>query len=83
MEIIYGAVGALIAMLLFIGGGFLGWCIRGRVERQKVRRTARELTKRELQVLKEQQEAFRQMQNYTSEIAYGYDPKDELGGEQA
>lgn len=83
MEIIYGAVGALIAMLLFIGGGLLGWFIRGRLERQRVRRTAKELTKRELQALKEQQEAFRQMQNYTPEIAYGYNPKEELGGELA
>ena len=83
MEIIYGAVGALIAMALFIGGGFLGWFIRGRMERQKVRKTARDLTKREIQELKDQQEAFRQMQNYTPEIAYGYNPKEELGGELA
>ena len=81
MEFLIGAVGAVSVMLLFAAGIFVGWKLRAADEKRRVRKTAAELTEQQVREMKEQQEAFRQMQNYTPEIAYGYKVKDALGGD--
>ena len=83
MEFLIGAVGAVSVMLLFAAGIFVGWKLRAADEKRRVRKTAAELTEQQVREMKEQQEAFRQLQNYTPETAYGLTAKDGLGGDSA
>ena len=50
-------------------GAALGWGLRGAAQRG--RRTAEEPTEQERRRLREEQAAFRSLQNYTVEDAYG------------
>ena len=83
MEFLIGAVGAVSVMLLFAAGVFTGWKLYEAADKRRVRKTAAELSDKQLQELKEQQEAFRQMQNYSVETAYGYRPDNIVGGDRA
>jgi len=83
MQFFIGAIGAVCVLLLFAAGVFLGWKLRGMDEKRKIRKTAAELSAQDLQLMKDQQEAFRMMQNYTPEMAYGYKIGEDLGGEHA
>lgn len=67
MEFIYGFAGALAALVLLGIGYFIGWKMTA--NRRKV--TAEELGEAERRKLKEEQEAFHLVRNYTTERAYG------------
>jgi hypothetical protein len=67
---IYGFLGALLAMALVVAGAVCGWLVCKAV----IKHTKPELEnpgEKERQRLIEQQQAFRQMQNYSVEQAYG------------
>ena len=84
MELIYGAVGAVAVLLLVLGGGVAGWKLREFVSRQVARQHAEALSEEEVREQQEQQAAFRQMQSYNVDMAYGYKPQNApLGGDQA
>ena len=69
MAWVRGFAGAVTALLLVGAGAALGWGLRGAAQRG--RRTAEEPTEQERRRLREEQAAFRSLQNYTVEDAYG------------
>ena len=80
MSIIYGALGALFVIALFASGAFVGW----KACRHFYRAKAESPAEAELRQLAEEQEAFRQMQNYNADVAYGiYAAREELEGSEA
>lgn len=81
MEMIYGALGALFVVALLALGAFAGWKARGHFYVAKAERPAAEDVKR----MEAAQAAFRQLQNYNADVAYGIggDAKQELGGSEA
>lgn len=74
MDFIIGALGAVAAISLLMGGGAAGWFAH-KVYVKNSRPTLPDLGEVERQKLIEQQRAFSQMQNYSAERAYG------MGGE--
>ena len=67
MSIIYGAAGALAVLVLLALGAAMGWCARGKLYRAK----AEEPEEAELRRMQAEQDAFRQLQNYNADVAYG------------
>ena len=67
MELCLGAIGAAAAVALFFAGAALGW--RARAALPHV--SAKEPGEEELRRLREEQEAFRELQRYSAEVAYG------------
>jgi len=79
MSIVYGALGALFVLALFAGGFVTGWKVRAKFYRAKVESPA----EAELKKIQEEQDAFRLLQNYNSDMAYGiHAVKDELEGSE-
>ena len=72
MSALFGFAGAAAALGLFFAGGYVGWRLRETLSRRPAERTGEAERRR----LREEQAAFRRMQNYTVEDAYG------LGGEE-
>ena len=67
---LFGLLGALLALGLLAGGGVIGWKARGfytSLTAPKAQKPEEEERRR----LIEQQQAFRQLQNYSAERAYG------------
>jgi hypothetical protein len=84
MTFLYGVLGTVAVLILFFGGVFAGWKLKQFDERRTAKRFAKELSEEERRRLREEQDAFRQLQNYNTDTAYGYKP-DYLtqGGDQA
>lgn len=71
MEFLLGALGCIAVLILIAAGLVVGWSFKNwQVERTQLR-TAKELDEEERKRLIQQQEAFRLVQNYTPEHAYG------------
>lgn len=70
-EILLGAVGMLLALAIISGAFILGWKCNDvyRAKAQKV--VARELSEKQLQKEKEDNEAFHQLLGFNADIAYG------------
>ena len=75
MEILMGAAGAVLALGCFGAGAVLGWRI---AEKLRMPPAAMPLEEREARRLREGQEAFRSIQNYSAEQAYGMLRKEEV-----
>lgn len=70
MDFLFGVIGALV-FLLAVGAGFLlGWKLARLVEKWR-RPQASEPTESALAQLRQEQEAFSAVQNYTADQAYG------------
>ena len=67
MAFLLGLAGGAAVAALLLTGGFLGW----QLARRQMRPTAEALSEGEDRRLREEQEAFRLLQNYTVERAYG------------
>lgn len=76
MDFLMGVFGALCVVILLVVGLLIGWKLKDYMDKRRVRKTAAELTEKEIREMAAQQEAFRQMQSYTPEIAYGYKLED-------
>lgn len=67
MTILFGILGCFLCLAIFAGGFYTGWKLRCRLPDV----TATALTEREQRHLQEEQQAFRTLQNYSAERAYG------------
>lgn len=78
--VIYGAVGIVVVLLLFIGGAFLGWKLHARYLAHNTRIIREEYTEEQKQKFAADQAAWDAMMNYSTEMAYGLvtDPLEEL-----
>ena len=71
MGILYGALGVVLALLLFAAGVFTGWRIKDRLIKVARQSYAEELTEKEREALKAEQEAFSALMGYNVDTAYG------------
>lgn len=71
MCLIYGFIGAILALLLFGGGVICGWKCNDKLREKKAVIAEQTLGEEERQRLKQEQDAFRTMLNYNSDMAYG------------
>ena len=67
MDMLMGALGALFVMGLLALGFFAGW----KAHKRFCRPAAKSATDEELRRMQAEQDAFRQMQNYNADTAYG------------
>ena len=74
MSFLYGVLGAVGVLALFFGGVVAGWQLKKYDDRRIARNRADELSTEERRKLEQEQEAFRLMQNYNTDRAYGYTP---------
>lgn len=70
-NVLYGALGVFLALLLLSGGFFLGWRASAKINDKTAQREARELSEQERKRLIEDQAAFSQLLNYNADTAYG------------
>ena len=74
MEFLFGFLGAMLAVCLLLGGVALGWVLRGKMLAKERQITANQLTEAEKRRLREEQEAWTALHNYSVEDAYGIYP---------
>ena len=77
LNFLFGFLGALAAAALVSAGVALGWKLRKEYEK-RMKPEIEPPTERERRLMIEQQEAFRRLQNYTAETAYGIGQDDTL-----
>ena len=80
MSFLYGVLGVIAVQVLFAGGFLLGWMAR----KSYYRPEPPDMTnseKQKLEDMKAQQEAWRVMQDYSVETAYGMNTEP-FGGEK-
>lgn len=70
MDFVFGFIGALLAVFLLVLGGVAGWKLRS-AELKRTRAAVDPLPEAEMRRLREEQQAFFRLQNYTVEDAYG------------
>lgn len=70
MEFVIGFGGALVCLILFGAGIAIGWRLKLSDEKRTQRVTAEQLTEKQRQALREEQEAWRVIHNYNVETAY-------------
>ena len=80
---IYGFVGAILALGLFATGAYCGWRMNDKLREKKTVIAEREIGEAERNRLKREQEAFRTMLNYNPDMAYGINVGDYIGQEES
>jgi hypothetical protein len=80
---IYGFVGAILALGLFAAGAYCGWRMNDKLREKKTVIAEREIGEAERDRLKREQEAFRTMLNYNPDMAYGINVGDYIGQEES
>lgn len=81
MDFVLGFLGALLVLVLALAGFALGWWVRGVFEKNRRAVPVQQAAEDERRRLTEQQNAFRRIQNYTVEDAYGMN-RSELKAEE-
>ena len=79
MAFMFGALGAVAVIGLFALGVFVGWKLHKRFARPA---PAEPPSDKELKRLAAEQEAFRQVQNYSADVAYGIGANELERGEE-
>jgi hypothetical protein len=82
MNFVLGFLGALTAVALFVVGGLCGWYAHKTFMRHTTH-VADKPGEKERRMLKEQQQAFHVLQNYSAERAYGMMTDPEFQREEA
>lgn len=73
LYVLYGAIGAVLVIVLFASGFFLGMRAQKRLDEKNeaIRTSAETPEEKEIRKLKEDQQAFQIMMNYNQDVAYG------------
>lgn len=74
MEILWGIFGALLTIGLVVGGFVAGWKMNDLCREKSAAAVQEELTEQDKKRLREDNEAFQQLLNYNSDVAYGIKP---------
>lgn len=80
---IYGFVGAILALGLFAAGAYCGWRMNEKLREKKAVIAEQQIGEAERERLKREQEAFRTMLNYNPDMAYGINVNDYIGQEES
>lgn len=83
MDFMMGVFGAIFALLLFIGGMYAGYELRGKLDARPAVRAEKEAGEAEKKRAKAEREAFVQMQSYDESVVYGGAPKPKKESEDA
>ena len=78
MTIVYGFLGAILALGVFAAGVICGWRLNEKLREKRAVIAERQLGEEERERLRKEQEAFRTMLNYNVDQAYGFTPADYL-----
>lgn len=70
MPFLYGAISVVLALGLFASGAYLGYKAYPRMNKTK-KYEPTEKEKEDIRLMEQQQEAWKAMQNYSAEMAYG------------
>lgn len=70
MEFVIGFLGALVALILLVGGVAIGWKLNTYVTNATQKVTADALSEKQKQQVREEQEAWMALHNYSAETAY-------------
>lgn len=76
LNIVYGALGMILVLLLFAAGMYVGYKLNARKAADEAAKARKPETPAETERrrLIEDQNAFRQMMGYSAEVAYGITP---------
>ena len=74
MEFLLGFLGAVLAVALFGLGMYAEWKLRERACERQQKVTAEQLTEEQKRMLREEQEAWKALHNYSVEDAYNIYP---------
>jgi len=69
--ILYGAVGVIAVLLLFMAGAYTGWRLRIAYEKHNRKVVHESMTEEQKQRFQQDQQAFEMMLNYNPDMAYG------------
>lgn len=81
MTIVYGFLGAVLALGVFAAGAICGWRLNEKLREKRAVIAEQELGEAERERLRKEQEAFRSMLNYNAEQAYAYSADEYLSEE--
>jgi len=82
MTMVYGFLGAVIALGVFAAGVFCGWRLSEKLREKRAVIAEQQIGEQERERLRKEQEAFRTMLNYNADQAYGTAPDDYLTDEE-
>jgi len=78
MSFILGSLGACLVLVVFAAG----WIAAGRMSEKKAVIAEQKIGEEERRRLKAEQDAFRTLLNYNTEVAYGPDPNEYMNPEE-
>ena len=83
MTFIYGFLGAVLALGVFAAGAICGWRLNEKMREKKAVIAEQQVGEEERRRLKAEQDAFRQLINYNTSVAYGPDINEYLNPEES
>jgi hypothetical protein len=83
MTFIYGFLGAVLALGVFATGAICGWRLNEKMREKKAVIAEQQVGEEERRRLKAEQDAFRQLINYNTSVAYGPDPSEYMNPEES
>ena len=83
MTFIYGFLGAVLALGVFAAGAICGWRLNEKMREKKAVIAEQQVGEEERRRLKAEQDAFRQLINYNTSVAYGPDLSEYMNPEES
>jgi hypothetical protein len=83
MTFIYGFLGAILALGVFATGVICGWRLNEKMREKKAVIAEQQVGEEERRRLKAEQDAFRQLINYNTSVAYGPDLSEYMNPEES
>lgn len=83
MTFIYGFLGAILALGVFATGAICGWRLNEKMREKKAVIAEQQVGEEERRRLKAEQDAFRQLINYNTSVAYGPDINEYMNPEES
>ena len=83
MTFFYGFLGAILALGVFATGAICGWRLNETMREKKAVIAEQQVGEEERRRLKAEQDAFRQLINYNTSVAYGPDINEYMNPEES
>lgn len=83
MTFFYGFLGAVLALGVFATGAICGWRLNEKMHEKKAVIAEQQVGEEERRRLKAEQDAFRQLINYNTSVAYGPDINEYMNPEES
>ena len=83
MTFFYGFLGAILALGVFATGAICGWRLKEKMREKKAVIAEQQVGEEERRRLKAEQDAFRQLINYNTSVAYGPDINEYMNPEES